>query len=52
MIMRQVHTKASNVTIEFSTQSIKSKSEAIFAFAYCEQATTRNDVIIMMVQSV
>ena len=49
MIMRQVPIKVSNVTIGFCTQSRKSKSDVIFAFAYCEQATT---VIIMMVQSV
>ena len=49
MIMRQVPTKASNVTIEFSTQSSKSKSDAILAFVYCGQTTTHNDVIILCV---
>ena len=33
MIMRQVHTKASNVTIGFCTQSSNSESDVIFAFA-------------------
>ena len=45
-MMRQVHANASNVTIEFSTQSSNSESDVIFPFVYCEQA---NDVITLCV---